>query len=170
MSKHPKRHGPATPVATPDPGAPLSGGGQERLREAAEVDRTDAEATREQAEQARAWAEEGRELAEQIRQSAESLRLGFRDGEEAAQHAKHILEAAGRAEAAITQRLETLLNGIREMSTELRQLRVEAAELRQMLSSMQQASREQQIIAGESQLTRRRMDFEGYEDPEAPNS
>ena len=167
MAERPKhRRRGEKPRGTPDAGSRRGRDPLEEGRVAAEVARTAAETTRERAERARARAEEDRDLAEEMRRSTELRRLDFRHTEEAAEHAHQVLESAVRGEASIAQRLDALLAGVGEMSAELKRLRGEAAELRQMLSAMQQAAMEQRIIAGESQVTQRRMERERFQETE----
>jgi hypothetical protein len=138
----------------------------EARRGTAEVSRSVAETAREDAERARVLAEEGRELAEEIRRGAESLRVDQTDGRESGEQGRRILEAAFRAETRFQQRFDVLVEGITEMSLELKRLRADAADLRKLLSDMQRAASEERIIAAERQDTQRRMERERFRDPD----
>jgi hypothetical protein len=127
---------------------------------AAEGSSAVAETAREDAERARVFAEEGRELAEEIRRGAESLRGQQTGSGPASEHGRRILEAAFRAESRFQERFDVLVEGINEMTLELKRLREDAAVLRKVLSDMQRAASEEQIIAAERQATQRRMDRE----------
>jgi len=134
----------------------------EERQSTADASRREAETAREDAERGRALAEESRELAEEIRRGAESLRVQQASSGRTAEHGRRILEAALRAESRFQQRFDLLVDGITEMSVELKRLRHDAAELRKLLSDMQQAAQEERLIGAERQATQQRMDRERF--------
>jgi hypothetical protein len=161
MSPHARKQGQATPE--PDGLKPEHGKAEDRT-DAAELSRAESEEARDQAERARTLAEEGRELSEEIRRGAESLRREHTGTDNTTEYGRQILEASVRAENWFKHRFDVLLDGLKEMSSELERLRKETAELRRMLSDMQQAAHEERIIAAERQATERQMDREALRD------
>lgn len=139
-------------------------GETEAQTKARQASHAEAETGRAEAEQSRVLAEEGRELAEEIRRGAASLRIQQADAGREAENGRATLEAAARAESWFELPLDRLLDGVHDISLELKRLRAEAAELRQVLSDMQEAAREEQIITAERHATQQRMEREGFRD------